>query len=52
MYIQHMPRLQVFLSHSVCSSGARLGGTSAIGEPPLAIQLMTFMTTQEQSNWG
>ena len=29
MYIPYMPRLQVFLSHSVRSSGARLGGTSA-----------------------
>jgi len=28
---------------------ARLGGASAHGEPPLAILLMTFMTTQEQN---
>ena len=39
-----MPRLQVFLSHSVHSSGARLGGTSAHEEPPPAIPLMIFMT--------
>ena len=47
-----MPRLQVFLSHSIHSSVAILGGTSANGDPPLAIPLMIFMTTQKQSNWG
>ena len=26
---------QVFLSHSICSSGTKLGGTSAHGETPL-----------------
>jgi len=49
VYIEHMPRLQVFLSHSICSSGARLGGTSAHREPPLTIP---FVTTQEPSNRG
>jgi len=34
------------------SSGARLGGTSEHGEPPLAIPLMVLMITQEQSNRG
>jgi len=37
MYIQHMPHSQVQLSHSVCSSGARLGEASTHGEHPLAI---------------
>jgi len=49
VYIQHMPHSQVLLSHSVCSSGARLGGTSAHGEPPLA---KLRITTQEPSKWG
>jgi len=52
VYIQRMPRLTVFLSHSVRSSGGRLGGTSAHGEPPLAIPLMIFMSTQGESSWG
>jgi len=47
VYSQHVPRLQVFLSHSIRSSGGRLGGTSAHGDPPMAIP---FMITQEQSN--
>ena len=46
VYIQHL------LSHSVRSSGASLGGTSAHGEPPLAIPLMIIMTIQEPSNLG
>jgi len=33
VYIQHMPHSQVLLSYSVHSSGARLGGTSAHGQP-------------------
>ena len=52
VYPQRMPHLQVFLSHSVHSSGARLGETSAHAEPSLAIPLMIFMTTQESNNWG
>ena len=45
----------MFLSHSVCSSPiafAPLSGTSAHGESPLTIPLMTFMTTQEQKQSG
>jgi len=34
------------------SSGARPGGGSTHGEPPLAILLMIFMTTQKPSDWG
>ena len=52
VYIQRMPRLIVFLSHGVHSSGGRLGGTSAHGEPPLAIPLMIFMSTQGESSRG
>ena len=39
-------------SYTIRSSGVGLGGTRAHGEPPLAIPLMIFMTTQEKSNWG
>ena len=50
VYIQHMPHLQEFLgSHSVFSSGARLGGTCAHGEPPLAVPLKIFRIEQKQS---
>ena len=35
--------MQMLLSHSIHSSGARLGGTSAPGEPPLTIPLIVFM---------
>ena len=42
----------VLLSHSIPSSGARLGRASVHGEPPLAILLMIFMTTQEPSKQG
>ena len=34
----------MLLSHSICSSAARLGGARTHGEPPLAILLMIFMT--------
>ena len=47
-----MPRLQVFLFHSICSSGARLSGTSAHGETSLAILLMIFMTTGSKAIGG
>jgi len=48
----YMPCLQVLQFCSVCSSGAKPGGTSAHGGSTLAITLMIFMTTQEPSNWG
>jgi len=42
----------VFIFHSVRSSGARLGGTIAHGEPSLDIPLMIFMTNQEPKQLG
>jgi len=42
----------VLLSHSIYSSGARLGGASIHGEPLQAIPLLICMTTLEPSNWG
>jgi len=45
-----MPHLQVF--HQCLFSGARLGGTDAHGKPSLAIPLMIFIISQEQSSRG
>ena len=42
----------MLLSQSIHSSGARLSGGSTHGEPPMAILLMIFMTTQKPSNSG
>jgi len=47
-----MPGSQVLLSHSVCSTGARLGGTSAHEESAIAIPVMIFMSYQEPSDRG
>ena len=44
-----MPPLQMLLSHCIHFLVARLGGASTCGEPPQAIPLMIFMTTQKPS---
>ena len=40
----------VFLYHSICSPGARHGGTSTHGEPPLAIHSMTDTHDHPEAN--
>jgi len=37
----------VLLANSIRSSGARPGEASTLGDPPLAIPLVIFMTTQK-----
>ena len=46
-----MPLLQVFLSHTICSLGARFGGARTHGEPPHAILLIIPEAKNWVANW-